>query len=87
MLQKLIEEFRAKKIDEYDTGKDNYNRHQIKIKGTNADFKDICGRYGLAPITMRNNGAVIGEYAKGDGYSVINYFALCDDICLSIANP
>ena len=87
MLQELIEEFRAKKIDEYDTGKDNYNRHQIKIKGTNADFKDICGRYGLSSITINNNGAAVGEYAKGDGYSVINYFALCDDICLSIANP
>lgn len=87
MLQKLIEEFRAKKIDEYDTGKDNYNRHQIKIKGTNADFKDICERYGLTPIPCYNNGCLIAEYAKGDGYSVINDFALCDDICLSIANP
>lgn len=81
----IIKEFKSKKIDEYDTGKDNYNRHQIKIKGTNTDFKDICKRYGLTPVTITNNGATVGEYATGDGYSVINYFALCDDICLSIA--
>lgn len=83
-MNSIINEFRAKAFSEYYTGTD-HNRHQIRIKGNNADFRDICKRYGLTVEQSTNNGYIIGEYAKGNGYRVINYFALCGDIVLSIA--
>lgn len=86
MLEQLKKEFARQAIAEYDTGRNNFNRHQIKIKGTADDFADICKRYGLNGQPIYNYGTKIGNYAKGDGFSIINYFALSNDICLSIAN-